>query len=274
MLNSKALVTGIAAQLSLGDAEKIGSHKNQAKQSGRATTEELAEFSVTVSTMSKTKNWNYESESEWNPTTFDRVVAQYQPRIYRFIYGMVGEAEMAHDLTQDTFLSAYKNLLKRAEAAQLAEDAGLVEELDRYNPANNNISAWLYTIARNTALSEMRRHKVVRFFSFWQRSGSNEGEEEIDGMADVAALEPGGGIETRFALRDELQRAMDKVGRERLTALLLHLDGFSYKEICQITGDSLPSIKSQIFRAKESLRRVLSTTATTGSSAELAEEAD
>jgi RNA polymerase sigma-70 factor (ECF subfamily) len=277
MLNSKALVTGVGAQLScerMSDADKTGSNKSQARQSGRVATEELAEFSVTVSTMSRTKNWDYESESEWNPATFDRVVAQYQPRIYRFIYAMVGEAETAHDLTQDTFLSAYKSLLKRAEAAQKAEETGLLEELERYNPANNNISAWLYTIARNTALSEMRRHKVVRFFSFWQRTGSNEGEEEIDGMADVAALEPGGSIETHFALRDELQRAMDKVGRERLTALLLHMDGFSYKEICLITGDSLSSIKSQIFRAKESLRRVLSTKAVTGSSAGLAEEAD
>jgi len=210
--------------------------------------------------MSKAKSSEYSSDSEWNPATFDQVVTDYQPRIYRFIYAMVGEAETAHDLTQDTFLSAYKNLLKRAEAVQAAEEAGLEDELERYNPSNNNLSAWLYTIARNTALSEMRRHKVVRFFSFWQRPGpaSNEGEGEVDGLADLAALEPGGDIEARSALRDELHRAMNQIGREKLTALLLHMDGFSYKEICLITGDSLPSVKSQIFRAKENLRRALS----------------
>ena len=274
MLNSKALVTGVGSSLlceRVGEAEKTGFNKSLARPAGRRATEELAESSVTVSAMSKTKSSNYESESEWNPATFDRVVAQYQPRIYRFIYAMVGEAEMAHDLTQDTFLSAYKSLLKRAEAAQMAEEAGLLEELDR---AKNNMSAWLYTIARNAALSEMRRHKVIRFFSFWQRSSTSEGEEEIDGMADIAALESGGGVEARSALHDELQRAMNKVGREKRTALLLHIDGFSYKEICQITGDSLSSVKSQIFRAKESMRRVLSTSAVTGPSAGLAEEAD
>jgi DNA-directed RNA polymerase specialized sigma24 family protein len=42
-----------------------------------------------------------------------------------------------------------------------------------------------------------------------------------------------------------------------LVALLLHIDGFSYKEICEITGDSLSSVKSQIFRAKDSLRKAL-----------------
>ena len=78
-------------------------------------------------------------------------------------------------------------------------------------------------------------------------------------MADTPALEPGGGLEDRAALRDQLERAMAVVGRERLVALLLFIDGFSYKEICAITGDSLSSVKSQIFRSKESLRRILAT---------------
>lgn len=222
----------------------------------KVATSELGKVSVTVGQMSKAKSPEFESGWEWHPAAFDEVVTQYQPRIYRFIYGMVGEAEIAHDLTQDTFLSAYKNLLKRAEAAHAAEEAGLQDEVERYNPSNNNMSAWLYTIARNTALSEMRRRKVVRFFSFWQRPGNAPGEE-VDSMADIAATEAGGDVEARSALRDELDRAMKQVGREKLTALLLHMDGFSYKEICHITGDSLPSVKSQIFRAKDNLRRIL-----------------
>ena len=191
-----------------------------------------------------TSNAEYESESEWNPALFERVVEQYQTRIYRFIYSIVGDAEMAHDLTQDTFLSAYRNLVRRANA-----DSAEI-------PSQNNMSAWLYTIARNAALSEMRRRKVVRFLPFLHRPNSTL-EEEYDGLADTPVIEPGGNLETRSALHDELQQAMDKVGREKLTALLLHMDGFSYKEICDITGDSLSSVKSQIFRAKESLRRTL-----------------
>ena len=195
------------------------------------------------------------AESEWNPAYFEAIVEQFQSRIYRFIYGMVGESELAHDLTQDTFLSAYKNLCKRAEERQTSEDT-LTEE--NSSAGTNNMSAWLYTIARNAALSEMRRRKVVRFFSFWQRSEAGS-EDEVDGSADTAVIEAGGNLEARIALRDELDRAMNHVGRERLTALLLHMDGFSYKEICDITGDSLSSVKSQIFRAKESLRRTLAT---------------
>jgi DNA-directed RNA polymerase specialized sigma24 family protein len=99
---------------------------------------------------------------------------------------------------------------------------------------------------------------VVRFLPFFHRNNSTGGaEEELDGLADTPQVEPGENLEARTALRDELEQAMNKVGREKLTALLLHMDGFSYKEICDITGDSLSSVKSQIFRAKDNLRRVL-----------------
>jgi len=207
--------------------------------------------SNTVGAMSKVQTSEFESGSEWNPVNFDTVMGQYQSRIFRFIYAIVGETETAHDLTQDTFLNAYRNLLRRHEAS---EASGEYQQ-----KPSDNMSAWLYTIARNTAFSEMRRRKIVRFFSFWQRPNSNTAENEFDGLADTPIIEPGGSLEARSALHDELYRAMDEVGRERLTALLLHMDGFSYKEICDITGDSLSSVKSQIFRAKESLRKALAT---------------
>lgn len=184
--------------------------------------------------------------TEWSPAQFDGVVSKYQPRIYRFIYSMIGEAETANDLTQDTFLSAYKNLCKRAENPQ------------DYENQTYNMSAWLYTIARNAVLSELRRRKIVRFFSFWQRSNDKHNGEETDTMLDMPEIEPGGGMEMQTALSDELNQAIEKVGRERLTALFLYMDGFSYKEICEITNSSLSSVKSQIFRAKESLRKALS----------------
>jgi RNA polymerase sigma-70 factor, ECF subfamily len=222
-----------------------------------------AQVSTSVEPMSKINSQaEYDAESEWNPANFERVITHFETRIYRFIYAMVGEAELAQDLTQDTFLSAYRNLCRRSAAAELDQDAnGEAAKNWQQTPAQNNMSAWLYTIARNAVLSEMRRRKVVRFLPFFHRVSSSAGtEEELDGLADTPQVEPGENLEARTALRDELEQAMSKVGREKLTALLLHMDGFSYKEICDITGDSLSSVKSQIFRAKDGLRRVLNTT--------------
>ena len=41
---------------------------------------------------------------------FDLIVREYQPRLYRFLFGLLGDAELARDLTQDTFLAAYRAL--------------------------------------------------------------------------------------------------------------------------------------------------------------------
>lgn len=230
----------------------------------------LTQVSTPVGPMSKINNQaEYDAESEWNPAYFERVIAHYETRIYRFIYAMVGEAELAQDLTQDTFLSAYRNLCRRTAAAELDSDNGDTVKNWQQSPSQNNMSAWLYTIARNAVLSEMRRRKVVRFLPFFHRVTTTSGtEEEVDGLADTPQVEPGENLEARTALRDELEQAMSKVGREKLTALLLHMDGFSYKEICDITGDSLSSVKSQIFRAKDSLRRALNTTSLASESKE------
>jgi RNA polymerase sigma-70 factor (ECF subfamily) len=262
MLNIKPLFTASYAPMTTSQAAPPRTTGRPAKPT---------QVSTSVEPMSKINSHaEYDAESDWNPAYFERVITQYETRIYRFIYSMVGEAELAQDLTQDTFLSAYRNLCRRS-AAEADLDNGNPEGAKNWqqSPPQNNMSAWLYTIARNAVLSEMRRRKVVRFLPFLHRVNSSAGvEEEVDGIADTPQVEPGENLEVRTALRDELEQAMTKVGREKLTALLLHMDGFSYKEICDITGDSLSSVKSQIFRAKDSLRRVLNPASLTPDSKE------
>ncbi|HEX2916643.1 MAG TPA: RNA polymerase sigma factor [Chloroflexia bacterium] len=258
MLNTRTFFAGQrqVASTRTGHLSSFGEERLNYQQNNAV--ESQARVSATVKPMSRaTSNADFESWSEWNPATFDRVISQYQTRIYRFIYSIVGESELAHDLTQDTFLSAYRNLLRRADSlgVESAEEAESFAQWQN-SQSQNNMSAWLYTIARNAALSEMRRRKIVRFLPFLHKPVTGT-DEELDSLSDSPLIEAGGNLEARTALRDELQQAMDKVGREKLTALLLHMDGFSYKEICDITGDSLSSVKSQIFRAKESLRRAL-----------------
>lgn len=257
MLNAKALVTGRRQDTTVESWvwPRLSDHQPSAVAGQPTQGPDPNKLMSRVSS-----NADFESWSEWNPAAFERVVTTYQSRIYRFIYSMVGETELAHDLTQDTFLSAYRNLCRRASEAGFDPEDADEEALVHWQQAQsqNNMSAWLYTIARNAALSEMRRRKIVRFLPFIHKPNGNS-DEEFDGLADTAQVEAGGNLEARTALRDELQQAMDKVGRDKLTALLLHMDGFSYKEICDITGDSLSSVKSQIFRAKENLRRALAT---------------
>src|ERR1700680_1915645 len=77
---------------------------------------------------------------------FDEVVERYQSPLRRFLYGLVQDSELAADLCQDTFLSAYR-ALPRIEG-----------EL--------NLDAWLYTIALNHARGAMRRRRILRWVPF------------------------------------------------------------------------------------------------------------
>ena len=176
MLNIKPLFT---VPLSPATASQ-GAPKRTPVRPARPT-----QVSTSVEPMSKINHQaEYDAESEWNPAYFERVIAHFETRIYRFIYAMVGEAELAQDLTQDTFLSAYRNLCRRSAAGEFDQE----DDSNNWqqSPSQNNMSAWLYTIARNAVLSEMRRRKVVRFLPFFHRNNSSTGtEEELDGMADT-----------------------------------------------------------------------------------------
>lgn len=161
---------------------------------------------------------------------FTRLVLDHQRRIYRFVYGMVGVEALAEDLTQDVFLSAYKAL------ERLPDDA--------------NEQAWLYTIARNRALQELRRRKILRWVPLGRPREDGEPDDDVheDGAPPLAES---------VAERDRLRRAMAKVPPKDLACLLLSIDGHSYKEVATMTRLTMPAVRARIFRARERLRQLL-----------------
>ena len=185
------------------------------------------------------KDWR---ESEWNPTNFEKVVIKYQGRIYNFIYNMLLEPHLAQDLTQDTFLGAYKSLCFRAEnrykgAEAENSDSSLIV-------GSTTISTWLYTIARNKAVDEMRRQKTLPLISLWYFDEMGK-ENERTTFTPIQGVGVGE-LENRLVMHDELERAIRKVGRDRLTAFLLFLYGFSYLEICRMTGCKLSKDRKSV----------------------------
>jgi RNA polymerase sigma-70 factor (ECF subfamily) len=83
-------------------------------------------------------------ESSWS---FDQIYDEYKIPIYNYVYHLVGDREQADDLTQDTFLKAFRALPKM--------------------DANLKLSAWLYRIATNTAYDALRRRKLIAWLP-WQ----------------------------------------------------------------------------------------------------------
>ena len=169
-----------------------------------------------------------------NPEAFEVIVREYQPRLYRFLFGMVGDAEVARDLTQDTFLAAYRALPETSD--------------------DLNLTGWLFQIARNNARSHWRRRKLLAWLPF----GRGNGDDERDG--DGLPAGPGmslDGPEETLVERAALGAALRSLQRADRECLLLCADGFSYAEICAVTGLSLPAVKGRIFRARKELRALL-----------------
>jgi RNA polymerase sigma-70 factor (ECF subfamily) len=147
---------------------------------------------------------------------FDEVVERYQVPLRRFLYGLVQDYELAADLSQETFLSAYRALPR------------LEGEL--------NLDAWLYTIALNHARGALRRRRILRWVPFVNASHDRAG---------------GTDLASSVAMRDELHQILERLPVDQRACLLLHADGFRYAEIARILGCSLGAVKLRIFRGRE-----------------------
>ena len=158
---------------------------------------------------------------------FTRLVLEYQRRIHRFVYGMVNSEQLAEDLTQEVFLLAYRAL------GRLPDDA--------------NESAWLFTIARNRTLQELRRRKILRWVPLHKPQSD---EEDVYPRHEKPLAD-------QVADRDRLQRATAQVPPKDLACLLLSVDGHSYQEVATITGLTTSAVRARIFRARERLKTLL-----------------
>ncbi len=167
---------------------------------------------------------------------FAEVVRTYEAPLSRYLVRMVGDIELARDLAQETFLSAYSAWP---------------------DPEPRHLSAWLYRIATNHALSHLRRRKVIRWVPFSQLAarGARAGR---DADADAGSLDhlfpseasPSDGIVEADAIETILD-GMDP--RDRAT-LLLHAAGFSGAEIGEQLNGSPASARTRLSRARAHFR--------------------
>lgn len=157
-----------------------------------------------------------------NAEAFGTIFDLYHVRIYAYLRSLVRDAALAEDLTQDTFLKAYKAILR----ADLPED----------------FNAWLYAIATNTALSALRRRRLVS----WLPINNNR---EADAKSPVADPESVAGD------RDAVRRAIDRLPKADAACLLLRFaQGLDYAELADVLGTSVPAAKMRLSRARAAFR--------------------
>ena len=164
---------------------------------------------------------------------FEELVERYQRPIYNFILRTVRDTTEAEDLTQVTFVQVWKSAKRYRVSARF--------------------STWLYTIARNLALNEIRRRTRHRAESLDAPRHDQE-TGPLRAVEDVSTPDP-----TEEAVRSELfakvEEAIGDLPEKQRTALLLcREEDVSYEEIAKILGVSLSATKSIIHRARQMLR--------------------
>ncbi len=158
---------------------------------------------------------------------FTALFEQHERRIYLFIYRMMGNADDAADLTQETFLRAYRALDRTDEAL--------------------NVGAWLHRIAANACFDALRRRRRIRWVP-WEGTGDDApaGRREEDPQELLL------GGETQRLVQDTLLALSP---RYRQALILREYEGLSCEEIGAIMGVSGGAAKMLLFRGREEFRR-------------------
>jgi RNA polymerase sigma-70 factor (ECF subfamily) len=163
-----------------------------------------------------------------NLDAFNQLVMKYQNMAYGHAYALVGDLDAADDITQESFLKAFKNLVQFH---------------------GGSFRAWLMRIVTNTSydlLRSLRRHPAQPLFP---TDGYGEELESISWIVD-----PEAGVETILDRKEALERllqALDELPTNyRSVITLIDLYELNYSEATQILNIPIGTVKSRLARAR------------------------
>lgn len=169
---------------------------------------------------------------------FEELVARYQNRLLTVLEHLVGDRELAEDLTQDVFVRIFK-------------------ARHRYEP-EARFSTWLFTIANNVASNALRSRARRREVGVSEGNGADSTPLSLEQLAKAAS----GSLPTRALDKAEqaemVRHAVASLSeRQRMALLLAKFEGMSYQDIAQTMGLSVQAIKSLLSRARVNLKEML-----------------
>jgi RNA polymerase sigma-70 factor (ECF subfamily) len=164
--------------------------------------------------------------------SFNQLILRWERPIYALAYRTIGREEDARDITQETFLRAFRALPKFRREAKF--------------------SSWLYRIALNLCRDWARRER---------RTPVVQPPEDVDLIEMAAAAEPSDSIENMVARKDlarRVEEAMTHLPEEQRTAIVLkEYHGLTFQEIADLQGCPLSTVKTRLYQGLSVLRREL-----------------
>lgn len=165
---------------------------------------------------------------------FRELVRRYQNQITNYVYRMLNDYDRAVDLAQETFVRVYTSA-------------------ERYQ-ATYSFSTYIYRIAHNLAISELRqrkRRKLISFPTFFSDKDSEEIEVELEDKRQVMADDSMIADERRLAVQKAIASLPEKY---RAALVLCDIEEKSYEEISEVLDLPVGTVKSRINRARNLLK--------------------
>jgi len=168
---------------------------------------------------------------------FEELMLRYQNRLLSLLTHLVGDSDLAEDLTQDVFLRVYR-------------------ARNTYSPGAK-FSTWLFTIAGNVASNALRTKARRREVHLAPHTSDSQPQSLEDVALAASGLMPTRQLD-KAELRAAVQQAIQNLNeRQRMAVLLAKFEHFSYADIAQIMDLSPQAIKSLLSRARCNLREAL-----------------
>ncbi|MFQ5509595.1 MAG: RNA polymerase sigma factor [Leptospirillia bacterium] len=172
-----------------------------------------------------------ERASGGDAEAFESLIAPYLKRAYGYAMRLCGDPHLSEDLCQDAFIKAFRKVDSFA--------------------GNSAFSTWLFRILHTTFLDHVKRRRVA------EAPLGDDGEPPEAAVDAVARFQE----QTRKTEREEwLAEGIARLPPEFATMVVLRdIQGFSYREIADITGEPVGTVKSRLARGRERLRQILVT---------------
>ncbi len=166
---------------------------------------------------------------------FESLVKANEKIIYNIVYRIMNNQEDTYDVSQETFIKAYT-------------------KLNQFNQ-ESKFSTWLYRIATNTALDELRRRKGKETFSIDKMVDGKENDimpQHADESEDV---------EKKIGDKEQvkiIEHGLKELSQDHRVVLTLRdMQGLSYEEISKVLQITLGTVKSRISRARRDMKNIL-----------------
>lgn len=147
------------------------------------------------------------------------LIQAYQKRVAGFVFAMIGQSYAVDDLCQMIFVRMILALPS-------------LRKIESFEP-------WLWRICHNVCMSHLRKNRLIKLLVPFSLE-----DHDLPAPTDPATT-----LEWEW-----LQQALKKLPSKERELMILLQEDFSYAQMAEITGSTVPSVKSRLFRAREQLK--------------------